>query len=340
MALVQVFAYRGKVLGLWSGRQEGGLPCYSPCRVNLRATTPATLTAAATWTCFSPDGLSVDVEDYYHVEAFADRIRPEDWINYPSRVADNTRRVLDFFAEIGAKATFFVLGHVAEGFPTLVRDILAAGHEVGCHSSRHRRITTLTPDQFRDDTRRALAAIQDAGGREVLGYRAPTFSIVKQSLWAIPILAEEGFLYDSSVYPVVHDKYGMPEAPRHVFRWEFEGGSLFEIPPLTVSLLGRTLPVGGGGYLRNLPIWYTRWAIRRIREHERRPVLVYLHPWEMDPLQPRLEGSWKSRLRHYRNLELMEERLREVIQGGRFRPLKEVLQAHRDAGAIPSHRMT
>jgi len=282
----------------------------------------------------------VDVEDYYHVEAFADRIAEDDWIRYPSRVADNTRRVLELFAELGATATFFILGYVAERVPKLVRDVLAAGHEVGCHSSRHRRLHFLTPQQFRADTRRALAALQDAGGKQVLGYRAPTFSLVKRTQWAVPILAEEGFLYDSSVYPVIHDNYGMPEAPRHVFRWQFDGGSLFEIPPLTVSLLGRNLPVGGGGYLRNLPMWYTRWALRRIRTRERRPVLVYLHPWELDPSQPRLEGSWRSRMRHYRNLELMEERLREIIRGGRFRPLKDVLQAHRDHDAVPAFPLT
>lgn len=278
----------------------------------------------------------MDVEDYFHVEAFADRVSPDDWVKYPSRVADNTRRVLDVFAELGAKATFFVLGYVAERVPAIVRDILAAGHEVGCHSSRHRRIHTLSPQQFREDTRRGLAAIQDAGGREVIGYRAPTFSVVKQTLWAVPILAEEGFLYDSSVYPVVHDNYGMPEAPRHVFQWRFDGGTLFEIPPLTVSFAGQNLPVGGGGYLRNLPMWFTRWAVRRIRR-ESRPVLIYLHPWELDPAQPRLEGSLKSRLRHYRNLDLMEERLRELIRGGSFRPLKDVLQAHRDRNLTPEY---
>ena len=277
------------------------------------------------------------MEDYFHVEAFADRIDPADWIRYPSRVVDNTRRVLEVLAELGAKATFFVLGHVAENKPAIVRDILSAGHEVGCHSYLHRRIHTLTPQQFREDTRRALAVIQDAGGREVLGYRAPTFSVVKRTLWAIPILAEAGFTYDSSVYPVIHDNYGIPDAPAHVFRWEFSGGSLFEIPPLTVSVLGRNLPVGGGGYLRNLPMWYTRWAVRRIRRHQHQPVLVYLHPWELDPAQPRLPASWKSKLRHYRNLELMEERLREVVADGRFRPLREVLQAHRDHDSTPAY---
>ena len=279
----------------------------------------------------------MDVEDYYHVEAFADRIAPADWVQYPRRVADNTRRVLDLFAALGAKATFFVLGYVAEHDPRIVREIADAGHEVGCHSYMHRRIPTLTPEQFRDDTRRALRVIQDAGGQQVRGYRAPTFSVVRQSLWAVRILAEEGFLYDSSVYPVLHDNYGMPEAPRHVFRWQFDGGSLFEIPPLTVSLFGRNLPVGGGGYLRNLPMWYTRWATRRIRHSEQRPVLVYLHPWELDPAQPRLPAGLKSRLRHYRNLDVMEERLREIIREGRFRPLSEVLGAHREHAAVTDY---
>ena len=282
----------------------------------------------------------MDVEDYFHVEAFADRIKPEDWIRYPSRVLDNTRRVLEVFAELGAKATFFVLGYVAENKPVIVRDILAAGHEVGCHSYLHRRIHTLTSEQFREDTRRALRVIQDAGGREVLGYRAPTFSVVKRSLWAIPILAELGFRYDSSIYPVVHDNYGIPDAPTHIYQWQFAGGSLYEIPPLTVSVFGRNLPVGGGGYLRNLPMWYTRWAVRRIRRSHRRPVLVYLHPWELDPAQPRLPAGLRSKLRHYRNLELMEERLREVISGGRFRPFREVLQAHRDHDSVPAYPLS
>lgn len=281
-----------------------------------------------------PDTLSVDVEDYYHVEAFADRITPADWPRFSSRVADNTRRVLELFAEAGARATFFVLGAVAEREPALVREILAAGHEVGCHSYLHRRIHSLTPQQFRDDTRRALAVLQDAGGHKVLGYRAPTFSIVRQSLWAVPILAEEGFEYDSSVYPVVHDNYGMPEAPRFPFRWTWPGGrSLVEVPLFTVRLLGRNLPACGGGYLRLLPAWYTRWAVRRVRR-EQRPLLVYFHPWELDPAQPRLPGRLRSRLRHYRNLHLMAGRLRDLLRQGRFLPLRDLLAAA--GGQLPA----
>lgn len=287
-----------------------------------------------------PDGLSVDVEDYYHVEAFADRITPDMWEQFPSRVADNTRRVLELFAELGVRATFFILGCVAERHAALVREVLAAGHEVGCHSYRHCRIWSLTPAEFRADTRRALAVLQDAAGQKVLGYRAPTFSVVEKSLWAIPILAEEGFFYDSSVFPIRHDLYGMPQAPRFVFQWACPGGrSLYEIPPMTVRLLGRNLPVGGGGSLRLLPMWYTRWAVRRVRRHDQRPLMVYFHPWEIDPGQPRLQGRWKSRLRHYFNLDRMEGRLRQLLRGGRFLPLGEVLRSHLAQGPVPARSL-
>jgi len=285
-----------------------------------------------------PDGLSVDVEDYFQVEAFADRITPEMWPRFPSRVADNTRRVLELLGRAGARATFFVLGWIAEREPRLVREILDAGHEVGCHSHLHRCIWRLSPQEFQADTHRACAAIEDSGGQKVVGYRAPTFSVVKESLWAIEILAERGFVYDSSVFPIRHDLYGIPEAPRFPFRWECSNGrSLFEIPALTVRLFGWNLPVGGGGYLRILPMWYTRWGLRRIRQREGEPVALYFHPWELDPGQPRLSGSWKSRFRHYFNIWRAEERIRELLSQGRFVPLSEYLQAQLRRGPLPSH---
>ena len=207
--------------------------------------------------------LSVDVEDYFHVEAFADRITPEMWPSFSRRVVDNTKRLLDLFARRDAKATFFVLGWVAKCEPQIVRDILSAGHEVACHSFLHQRISQLTPKEFRADTRQAVQVIEDAGGSRILGYRAPTFSISRKSLWALEILAEQGFVYDSSIFPVHHDNYGMPEAPRFTYRWDLGNGrSLLEIPPLTVRLAGQNLPAAGGGYLRILPMWYTKWAIR------------------------------------------------------------------------------
>ncbi len=221
------------------------------------------------------------------MEAFANHTRPEDWSQYPRRVADNTRRVLELFGRFNAKATFFALGCVAKKEPALVREIAAAGHEVACHSHMHRRVFTMSPQEFREDLRRAPAAIEDATAVKVKGYRAPTFSILDKSLWAIEILAEEGFVYDSSVLPVKHDPYGMPQAPRFLYRWSCRSDKiLYEIPPLTVRFAGRNLPVAGSSYLRILPMWYTRWALGRIRRRDGRPSVVYFHPWEVGPCQP------------------------------------------------------
>ncbi len=284
------------------------------------------------------DGLSVDVEDYYHVEAFADRIRPEMWSRFPSRVAKNTRRTLELFEEMGVRGTFFVLGWIAEQHPGLVREIVSAGHEVGCHSYGHCCVWRMTRDEFRADIHRAKLAIEDASGQKVVGYRAPTFSIVQKSLWAIEILAQEGFLYDSSVFPVRHDLYGIPTAPRFPFQWVCrDGSSLFEIPPLTARLLGRNLPVGGGGYLRILPMWYTRWAVRRVRQRDRQALLVYFHPWELDPEQPRLSGKWRSKFRHYFNLGRMQTRIRELLSQGRFVSLADFLGSQLARGPLPAH---
>lgn len=285
-----------------------------------------------------PNGLSVDVEDYYHVEAFRDRITPEMWPRFPRRVAESTRRILELLERLGARATFFVLGWVAEQEPLVIREIISAGHEVGCHSYQHCCVWRMTPEEFRADTRRALRVIEDASGQKVLGYRAPTFSIVKRSLWAVEVLAEEGLVYDSSVFPIRHDLYGIPGAPRFPFRWACRNGrTLYEIPQLTVRILGLTLPVGGGGYLRLLPLWYTRWALRRIRQKDRQPAVVYFHPWELDPEQPRLSGKWRSKLRHYVNLKQMEGRISELLSGGGFVPLRDFLKSHLAQGPLPAH---
>lgn len=283
-----------------------------------------------------PSGLSVDVEDYYHVEAFADRIHPETWSQYPRRVADNTRRVLQLFDEGNARATFFVLGCVAEQEPALVREITASGHELGCHSHMHRRVSQMTPKEFREDLRRARGAIEDASGEKVIGYRAPTFSIVEKSLWAVEVLAEEEFLYDSSVFPIKHDLYGMPHAPRFLYQWSCGSGKpLYEIPPLTVRFAGRNLPVAGGGYLRILPMWYTRWALRRIGRRDGRPSVVYFHPWEIDPGQPRISGTLRARLRHYSNLGRMGERIWELLRTAKFVSLRTYLENQLALGPIP-----
>ncbi|MGE0405322.1 MAG: XrtA system polysaccharide deacetylase [Candidatus Korobacteraceae bacterium] len=283
-----------------------------------------------------PDALSVDVEDYFHVEAFADRIRPDTWDQYPSRVVDNTRKVLEVFARAGTRGTFFILGWVAERYPYLVREIQAAGHELGCHSYLHQCVWRLTPEQFRSDTRRALSAIQQAGGALVTGYRAPTFSIVERTMWALEILAEEGLHYDSSIFPVRHDVYGIPSAPRRAFRWELSNGlSLPELPMSTLRVLGCNLPLGGGGYLRLLPMAYTRWGQRALNRQQV-PLQLYLHPWEVDPDQPRLPGRWKSRLRHYHNLGRMQSRIEQVLKHGKFAALGDVLAAYGGAEALAS----
>lgn len=285
------------------------------------------------------DGLSVDVEDYFHVEAFADRIHPDAWPRFPSRVAANTRRLLELFARHGARGTFFILGWVAEREPGLVREIAAAGHEIACHSYLHQVLWRLTPEEFRADTRRAVAAISDACGVRPAGYRAPTFSVVPRTLWALEILAEEGFEYDSSVFPVRHDRYGIPAAPRFPYRFEFAaGGSLVEIPPMTMRLAGRNWPVAGGGYLRILPMWFTRWAAKQVRRREGRPVLIYLHPWEVDSEQPRMGGRWTSRFRHYYHLSQTEPRLNELLAGRRFVPLGEILSEETSRNALPRLR--
>ncbi len=248
---------------------------------------------------------------------------------------------MELFAEAGARATFFVVGWVAEREPALVREILAAGHEVACHSHMHRRVFTMTPREFREDLRWARAAIEEAGGKTVLGYRAPTFSIREDSLWALQILAEEGFLYDSSIFPVKHDLYGMPRAPRFPHVWRFhDGRSLYEIPPMTLRVWGRSLPAAGGGYLRILPMWYTSWSLRRFREQEGRSAVVYFHPWELDPQQPRLSARLKSKFRHYFHLGRMEQKVRELLRGGEFVSLQTFLAAHLSPKSAPDTLVT
>lgn len=278
--------------------------------------------------------ISVDVEEHFQVEAFADVVPSADWPSQPSRVMDNTLRVLDLFAEFGVRGTFFIVGWVAERHPDLVQRIASAGHEVGCHSYLHSHICRLQRQQFRQDTRRALDTIGSAAGLPVRGYRAPTFSVTPNSLWALEILYEEGVKYDSSVFPIRHDLYGMPMAPRRPFRWILpNGGDLLEFPASTVQLGGLRLPAAGGGYLRILPERYTHWAIRRL-EREQTNAMVYFHPWELDPAQPRIAAPWRSRLRHYTYLHRFDSRLRRILQQFRFASVDEVLQEFAAAGNI------
>lgn len=262
---------------------------------------------------------SVDVEDYFHVEAFSDVIDPATWGTYPCRVEVNTRRLLDLADRLNLRGTFFILGWVAERYPGLVREIVGRGHEPACHSYWHRLIYKLTPKEFREDTRRAKDVIEQACGVAVLGYRAPSYSVTARSLWALDVLADAGFRYDSSVFPIRHDIYGIPDAPRRPFRIRTASGELLEFPLTTFRLVGHhNLPVGGGGYLRILPFWYTRLGFRKVHA-EKLPLIAYIHPWEIDPDQPHVTGRLRSRLRHYMNLSKTESRLTRLLQLGEFK---------------------
>lgn len=266
--------------------------------------------------------VSVDVEDYFHAESFSDIVERSRWDSYASRVEPNTRRLLEVLAKLNVRGTFFVLGWVAERFPGLVREIAAGGHELGCHSYWHRLIYKLDPAEFREDTRRAKDVIEQISGEPVRGYRAPTYSVVDGSLWALEILSELGFSYDSSIFPIQHDRYGIPDAPRAPFRFQTPSGSMTEFPITTFRLAGHNLPVGGGGYLRLLPQIYTRLGLQRV-QREGLPSVIYIHPWEIDPDQPRLAGRLSSRLRHYTNLSRTLERFQSVLQAGSYTSFRD-----------------
>lgn len=268
---------------------------------------------------------SVDVEDYFHVEAFRGVVEPDDWGSMEQRVEPNTRRLLALLDEFGVQGTFFVLGWVAERRPELVKDILAAGHEVGIHGYDHRPITAMSPPAFREDIRRAKGIVEDITGEAVLGYRAPTYSVVKDTLWALDVMLEEGLRYDSSVFPIVHDRYGIPDAARYPWVEERGGADLVEFPISTVRLLGRNLPFVGGGYLRLLPMGYVRWGMRRVTRSEGRPTMLYVHPWEIDPGQPALPVGRLAAYRHYHGLGRVEDRLRRLLREFRFGTVRSVL---------------
>ncbi|MCB2013782.1 MAG: DUF3473 domain-containing protein [Sphingobium sp.] len=259
------------------------------------------------------NAISVDIEDWFQVGAFETTISKADWDSLSPRVERNTDAVLALFAESGVKGTFFTLGWVAERFPALIRRIVDAGHELASHGYNHQRVFTFTPDQFRADLKKSRDLLEQAGGVKVNGYRAPSFSIDARTPWAHAILVEEGYRYSSSVAPVVHDHYGWPQAPRFAFRPLADSG-LTELPVTTARLGGRTLAAGGGGFFRLLPYAFSRWAVRQVNGQDKRPAILYFHPWEIDPDQPRVAGApLKSRLRHYTNLGVMAPKLRRLI---------------------------
>ncbi|MGA8431722.1 MAG: XrtA system polysaccharide deacetylase [Candidatus Sulfotelmatobacter sp.] len=266
--------------------------------------------------------VSVDVEDYFHAESFSDVVDRARWDSYASRVEPNTHRLLELLAELNIHATFFVLGWVADRFPALVREIAAGGHELACHSYWHRLIYKLDPAEFREDTKRAKGTIEQIAGQPVKGYRAPTYSVIDRSIWAFEILTELGFSYDSSIFPIHHDRYGMPDAPRAPFRFQTASGPMTEFPITTFRIAGHNFPVGGGGYLRLLPRLYTRLGLKQV-QNEGLPIVLYIHPWEIDSEQPRLPGRLSSRLRHYTNLSRTFRRFQNVLQEGRYTSFQE-----------------
>ena len=259
------------------------------------------------------NAMTVDVEDYFQVQAFADCISRTDWDGFPRRVDRNTNRVLDLFAAAGVKGTFFTLGWVAERFPTLIRRIVDQGHELASHGWDHTRVFTQNPETFREDVRRTRLLLEDTGGTAVAGYRAATFSITAQTMWAFPILRQEGYHYSSSINPIRHDLYGIPDASRVPFYPVGDG--VVEIPMTTVRLFGRNWPCSGGGYFRLLPTVLYRSGLGWVNRHDGQPGIFYFHPWEIDPDQPRIANAgWKSRLRHYTHLGRMEGDLAALLR--------------------------
>ncbi len=259
--------------------------------------------------------LTIDVEEYFHVSAFEQVIRPAEWPACESRVEGSVDRILELLEGGQVRATFFVLGWVAAHSPGLVRRIARAGHEIGCHSFAHRLIYSQERAEFAEDVRRAKATIENAAGQPVRGYRAPSFSVVERTLWALDVLVEQGFEYDSSIFPIRHDRYGIPTAPRGPHRRRTPGGAtIWELPLATVRCLGATLPVAGGGYLRHLPRWFIHWGIKRLNRVDRLPAVIYLHPWEFDRNQPRQAVGLLTAWRHYGNLERTEERFVDLLR--------------------------
>jgi polysaccharide deacetylase family protein (PEP-CTERM system associated) len=264
------------------------------------------------------NAMTVDVEDYFQVQALREHFPRSLWDQQTPRVEQNTDRVLALFADYGIKATFFTLGWVAERYKSLIRRIVAHGHELASHGYDHVRADQQDRNAFRADIRRTKQILEDVSGTYVRGYRAATFSIGKANLWAFEVLADEGYGYSSSIYPIRHDYYGMPDAPRSLFR-PLANSDFVEVPISTIRVAGRNLPCGGGGYLRLLPYAYTRWAIARINRREGKGSVLYFHPWEIDIDQPRPERvGLKSRFRHYTNLGRMEARLARLLRDFRW----------------------
>jgi polysaccharide deacetylase family protein (PEP-CTERM system associated) len=282
------------------------------------------------------NGLSVDVEDWFQVGAFETVIDRGDWDGLDCRVERNCQQILALFDEAGVKGTFFTLGWIAERYPAMMRRIATAGHEIASHGWDHARVFTLGRNAFAADMERARKVLEDVTGQRVTGYRAPSFSIDARTPWAHEVLAEQGYVYSSSVAPIVHDHYGWREAPRFAFR-PIEDAELIEIPVTTAEVAGRRMAAGGGGFFRLLPYAVSRWAIRQVNERDGRPAVFYFHPWEIDPDQPRPSvAPLKSRLRHYTNLDVMAAKLARLVREFHWGRMDQV--AASEAARTPASR--
>lgn len=281
------------------------------------------------------NAFTVDVEESFQVAAFDSVINPNDWERFSPRVVSNTDRLLDILAEHDISATFFILGWIAKRHPRLVAKIAEQGHEIACHGYSHSKIYLQDIDSFRNETRKAKNVIEQACGARIDGYRAASFSITQESIWALDVLAEEGFTYDSSVFPVRHDNYGMPKSPMHIHEIELQNGlSIVELPLNTIRLAQINIPVGGGGYFRLYPYGVTHWGLSRINK-ENRPFIFYMHPWELDRDQPRIKASLLSTFRHYNNLNRFEDRLERLASDFEFTTCKDVL---REEGFVSANK--
>lgn len=260
------------------------------------------------------NAMTVDVEDYFQVSAFENVIKREHWDTMECRVQQNTARILDLFDKHSVKATFFVLGWVAERYPDMIRRIVRDGHELASHGYQHIRVINQQPAEFREDIIKTKKLLEDISGTEIKGYRAASYSIGKKNLWALEELNKAGYVYSSSIYPVKHDLYGMPDAPRFAFR-PFGDGGILEVPVTTIAFFDKKLPVGGGGFFRLYPYPLSRWALERVNQRDGQSGVFYFHPWEIDPQQPRQRGiTLKTRIRHYLNLSKTESRLTRMLE--------------------------
>jgi polysaccharide deacetylase family protein (PEP-CTERM system associated) len=285
------------------------------------------------------NAMTVDVEDYFHASAFDRVVSRASWDEFESRVVPNTHRLLELFDAQRTRATFFILGWVAQRYPALVREIAKAGHELASHGQNHQLVYLLTPSQFRDDVRRAKETIEQTAGVRVQGYRAPSFSIVNTNLWALDVLIEEGHSYDASIFPIRHDRYGIADAPRSAHTIQRSAGSIVEVPASTVRIAGSNYPIAGGGYFRLFPYAATKWGINRVNTADHEPVVLYIHPWEIDPEQPRLPVSRTTQLRHHVGISTTIDKLRRVLTDFSFAPIAQVLDGRSPNALATSERL-